>query len=456
MADDTIIAVSTPPGFGGMGILRLSGPGARRVVSGFFKPRPKNARPFPARTAVFGDIVDAKTGERLDEAVLVFFPGPRSYTREDLIEISCHGSPVILEQAVRLGLKAGARHARPGEFTRRAYLNGRIDIIQAQAVDDLIMARSLEQAKISVRQLGGSLSRMIEAVRTPVLEAMTLLETSIEFPDDGPALPAAGIGPSLGEAIGALDGMIGSYDIGKTLLEGLTIVITGRPNVGKSTLFNALLEEDRAIVSPYPGTTRDFLRESLRLGDSHFTLIDTAGMSVSSHPIEKAGRDRGRKLAEEADGVLVLLDASRRETDRDIALIKGFRGRKAVVVLNKSDLGIKIDKKKLKRAAGELPCLEVSSLKGTNLGRLKRRIKKDFIPARNRKGEIVLHLHQKLLLEEIKAGLERAKKSLEDGYSEEVCAEEIRGVLPALGLLTGEIKNREVIDRIFSRFCIGK
>jgi tRNA modification GTPase len=456
MADDTIIAVSTPPGYGGLGIIRLSGPAARRVASRFFKPQSKKTGTLPARSPVLGDIVDARTGERLDEAVLIYFPGPLSTTREDLIEITCHGSPVILEQAVRLGVRSGARHAGPGEFTRRAYLGGRIDIIQAQAVNDLIMARTLEQAKISIRQLGGSLSRMIESVRVRVLEALTLIETAIEFPDEGPGIPPARIGKSLGNAIAALDAMIGSYDLGKTLLEGLTVVITGRPNVGKSTLFNALLEEERAIVTPYPGTTRDFLREPLRIGNSLFTLIDTAGMSTTSHPIEKEGRERGRKLAAEADGVLILIDASRKETAEDLAIIRGLAGKRGIVVLNKSDLRVRVDKDKLKRAAGAVPGLEVSALKGTNIGRLKRLIRKEFVPSLERGGEVVLHLHQKLLLEEIRRGLTEAQRLLDAGFSEEVYAEEVRGVLPSLGRLTGEIKSREVIDRIFSRFCIGK
>ncbi len=456
MADDTIIAVSTPPGYGGLGIVRLSGPSARRIAAGFFKPRSKKTIKFPPRVPILGDIVDIKTGGCLDEAVLILFPGPQSYTREDLVEITCHGSPVILEEAVRLGIRAGARHARPGEFTRRAYLSGRMDIIQAQAVNDLIMARSLDQVKISVRQLGGSLSRKVESLRARILDILVLIETSIEFPDEGPGIPAARIRESLDEAAFEMETMIESYDVGKTLLEGLTVVITGRPNVGKSTLFNALLEQDRAIVTPYPGTTRDYLRESLRLGNSLFTLIDTAGMSTSSHPIEKEGRERGRRLAAEADGVLVLLDVSRKETAADLEIIEGLKGKKGIVVLTKSDLPVRADKEKIKKRAGAFPCLEVSALKGTNIGRLKRTIRAKFAPDREGGDEVVLHLYQKLLLEEIKAGLDKARRLLEEGFTEEVYVEEVRAVLPSLGRIIGEIGNREVIDLIFSRFCIGK
>jgi tRNA modification GTPase len=456
MVDDTIIAVSTPPGRGGLGVLRLSGKGARRLASRLFKPRAKAEAAFPPRRAVLGDLMDPEAGVRLDEAVLVFFPARESYTREDLVEISCHGSPVILERAVRIGIKAGARHAFPGEFTRRAFLGGRIDIIQAQAVNDLVMARSLEQAKISVRQLGGSLSRRIASVRARIVDALTLLETSIEFPDEGISIPPARIARALGEASADLKAIVGTYDSGKTLLEGSTVVITGRPNVGKSTLFNSLLEEDRAIVAPYPGTTRDFLRESLRIGDSHFALIDTAGLSASSHPVEKEGRERGRKLIAGADGVLVLLDASRPLTSRDFGVVRSVVGKRAIVVLNKADLGVRADVRKLEKETGRLPRLAVSALRGTNIGRLKRLIKREFAPEPEPGREIILHLHQKLLLEEVEAGVERARKALGDGLGEELCAEEIRAVLPAFGRLTGEIRNREVINAIFSRFCVGK
>lgn len=456
MADDTIIAVSTPPGFGGLGVLRLSGPTARRIASRFFRSRSCKRAAYPARTAVLGDLVDSESGERLDEAVLIYFPRTASYTREDLVEISCHGSPVLLEQAVRLGIKAGARHARPGEFTRRAFLSGRIDILQAQAVNDLIMSRSLEQAKISVRQLGGSLSRRIASVRARILSVLTLIETSIEFPDEGYSIPAGRIAKELGEASAALRAMIGSYDVGRTLLEGATVVITGRPNVGKSTLFNALLEEDRAIVTPQPGTTRDFLRESLRVGDSYFSLIDTAGLSPTPHPVEQEGGNRARKLAAEAAGVLVLVDASNALTAQDLSIIRSFREKKAILVLNKCDLDAQADLETLAKEAGSLPRLRISALKGTNTGRLKRMILRRFAPAVPAGEEVVLHLHQKLLLDEVARGLERARKLLSEGFGEEVCAEEVRAVLPALGRLTGEIKSRDVIDAVFSRFCIGK
>lgn len=458
MADDTIIAVSTPPGFGGLGVLRLSGPAARRVASRLFKPHSGRRAVFPPRTAVLGDLLDSRVGERLDEAVLTYFPGPASYTREDLVEIACHGSPIILEQAVRLGVKAGARHALPGEFTRRAYLAGRMDILQAQAVNDLIMARSLEQAKISARQLGGSLSRRIASVRGHVLNALTLLETSIEFPEDGPPIPADRVAKTLGKAAGELGEMVQSFDIGRALLEGTTIVISGRPNVGKSTLFNALLEEDRAIVAPHPGTTRDFLRERLRIGDSHFTLIDTAGLAATKDPVENEGRERGRRLAAEAGGVLALIDASTGLMPQDASLLRGLKdkNKKAIIVLNKCDLKVKTDLGAVARESGRLPMISVSALSGKNIRSLRRLILKRFAPSVRSGKEVVLHLHQKLLLEEVQAGLERARKLLSEGFGEEIGAEEVRSVLPSLGRLTGEIKSQDVIDMIFSRFCIGK
>jgi tRNA modification GTPase len=456
MADDTIIAISSPPGYGGLGIVRLSGPAARRIATGLFRPKARSARRLPPRAPLFGDVVDGRKGEPLDQAVLIFYPGPRSYTGEDLVEITCHGSPVVLEEVVRLGVAAGARRARAGEFTRRACLSGRLDILQAQAVNDLIMARTLDQAKISVRQLGGSLSRKVGALRAGLLEILVLVETSIEFPDEHPPISTAKLRKSLDGAVAAADAMIDSYDLGQTLLEGLTLVITGKPNVGKSTLFNALLDQDRAIVTPYPGTTRDYLRESLRIGNSFFTLVDTAGISASIHPIDKEGRERGRKLAAEADGVLILIDGSRKEAAADLALVAKLGTKKGIVVLTKSDLGLRADRARIAKAAAGLPCLAVSALKGTNIGRLKRIIRTKFAPGLEREGEVVLHLYQKQLLEEIRAGLVEARRLLDEGVSEEVLVEEVRGALPALGRLTGEIESREILDSIFGRFCIGK
>ncbi len=454
---DTIIAVSTPLGYGGLGIIRLSGSRALSVARRIFKPRKKAGQPVRPRHLVFGDIVDREKRELVDEAYLVYFARPQSYTREDVIEISCHGSPVILEEVVRLGIKAGARLAHPGEFTLRAYLHGRIDILQAEAVQDLVTAGSLKQAKISLGQLRGGLSRRIEVLRTRIVHLVALVEARIEFPEENLSISDRRIGRALEVVVSEIEKLVASYETGRTLVEGLTIAILGKANVGKSTLFNALLDHDRAIVSPYPGTTRDYLRERIKIRDSLFDLVDMAGLEKPAHPVEKEGIRRGWKLAQEADGVLLVLDASRSEASGDLNLIKKFADRKMILVFNKSDLERRIDAGRCLALTGpDKPWLEVSALKRTNLDRLKTLIHEVFVPSSSQDEDLILHLRQKLLLEQTGSVLNEVSRLLEQGYSEEICAEEIRRALPLVGQLTGEIRADEVIDRIFSRFCVGK
>ncbi len=455
MLEDTIIAVSTPPGYGGLGIVRLSGEKALSIARKIFKPKGNRGKILPFRL-IFGELYDQEREESIDEGYLAFFPRPKSYTRENVVEISCHGSPVILEEAVRLGIRAGARPADPGEFTLRAYLRGRIDILQAEAVNDLITATSLRQARISFGQLKGRLSRKIEELREKIIHVLSQIEASIEFPEDGLGLRPEKISRSLKNIIGTMSRLIESYDAGRTMTEGLTLAIVGKANVGKSTLFNALLDEDRAIVSPYPGTTRDYLRERMTIDGSLFQLVDMAGIDRPSHPVQEEGIRKGLEMASRADGILLVLDSSRPETQADFRLIRRFRKKKTILLFNKCDLPRRIDKNKCRALSSQNASLEISALNGTNLGRLKQTIRRIFVPEANSGEEIILHQRQKLLLEQALVPIERALKLLETGYPEEVMAEEIRLALPAIGELTGEIRADDVINSIFSRFCVGK
>lgn len=456
MLEDTIIAISTPAGCGGLGIVRLSGDKAVPIAKRIFKLRKKTWREILPQNLVLGDVYNYETKEFIDEGYFAYFPEPHSYTREDLVEIICHGSPVVLEEVVRLGIKAGARHAHPGEFTLRAYLRGRIDVLQAEAVNDLIMAASLKQAKISFGQVRGRLSKRIDSLRGQIIHLLSKVEASIEFPEEGLGLSNKQIAKSLESVISTIKRLIASYERGRTLTEGLTLAIVGKANVGKSTLFNALLDEDRAIVSPYRGTTRDYLRERVKIKDSLFHLIDMAGLERPSHPVEKEGIKRGEELAARADGILLLLDSSRPESQADLNLIRKFKNKKAILLFNKSDLPQKIDKARCRDTNSDNPWLEISALKGTNLDRLKEMIHDAFVPTESAEEEVILHLRQKLLLEQTVDALNTALNLLKQGHSEEVCAEEIRRGLPFIGQLTGEIKVDEVIDNIFSRFCVGK
>lgn len=456
MLDDTIIAISTSPGYGGLGIVRLSGQKSLLIAKKIFRPRRKKWRDIGPRVCTLGDLFDTEKNELVDEAYLSYFPAPRSYTKENVIEISCHGSPVVLEEVVRLGVKAGARPAHPGEFTLRAYLRGRIDIIQAEAVNDLITAVSLQQAKISLGQLRGGLSHHVESLRSQVIDLISLLEASIEFPEDNLGISPLEAVRRLENVLLAVERLIVSYETGRAMTEGLNLAIVGRANVGKSTLFNALLDHERAIVSPYPGTTRDYLRERIKIKDSFFHLIDMAGLGRPGHPVERNGIKKSWELASRSDGILLVLDASRRQSRADLELIEKFKKKRMILVFNKADLPIKIDRKKCRAINPSSRAIAVSALKGTNIPRLKNAILAFFVPRQNGQEQVILHLRQRLLFEQIASALEEALKRLREGYSEEVCAEEIRRALPFLGQLTGEVRVDEVVDNIFSRFCVGK
>ncbi|HEX2695748.1 MAG TPA: tRNA uridine-5-carboxymethylaminomethyl(34) synthesis GTPase MnmE, partial [Acidobacteriota bacterium] len=322
MLEDTIIAISTPPGYGGLGIVRLSGPRALAIAKRIFKPR--HGRITPGKP-VFGDLHGPGRGEEFDEAFLTFHKKPHSYTREDVVELSCHGSPVVVEEVVRLGVRAGARPADPGEFTLRAYINGRLDIIQAEAVNDLIRAASLTQARISFGQLGGSLSKRISSVREKLVHLLAGIEAAIEFPDEDLRVSRTATARKIDALVRDIKALVAGYEAGRPLAEGITLAIVGKTNVGKSTLFNALLGQDRAIVTPYPGTTRDFIRERLVIRDSVFHLIDMAGIGRSSHPVEREGMRRSERQARDADGVLLVLDGSRPPGREDLRLLEKFR-----------------------------------------------------------------------------------------------------------------------------------
>jgi tRNA modification GTPase len=456
MLEDTIIARATPRGFGGLGIVRISGRQALAVAGKIFEARSKGRGAFPVRRPVFGTIRDPERPSSVDEAFLTYFKAPRSYTREDVVELSVHGSPAVLEAILEAGVKAGARLAKPGEFTLRAYLNGRLDILQAEAVNDLIRSVSLGQARISSRQLGGSLSRRIARLRGKLVSLLSTVEAGLEFPEEGLRAGSTAARRTLAALIPELERLVASYEKGRAISEGITLAITGRTNVGKSTLFNALLEDERAIVTPYPGTTRDFLRETMVVGETVFHLVDMAGMGRPAHPVEKRGMALGRKIAREADGLLIVLDASRTWGEEEGRLLRKLRGRKAVVVLNKADLPRKLDGRKVRAAVGANPVLEISALKGKNLTALRKALCAHFAAGPAGEEEIVLHARQRDRLKGILEALKRADALLAGRHSEELPAEEIRTAIGLVGELTGEVRTEEVLAEIFDRFCVGK
>jgi len=456
MLEDTIIAISTPPGIGGVGIVRLSGPKAEAVARKIFKPVKGVSGGYPVRCPILGKLFDPAEKRAVDEAFLTYFKAPHSYTREDIVELSCHGSPVVLEEAVRLGVRAGARPARPGEFTLRAYVNGRLDMLQAEAVNDLIRSSSPAQARISLRQLSGGLSKKIRRFKSGLIRLAAQVEAQIEFPDEALRTASGGQAGKLAAVTADLDRLVASYQAGRALSEGLLLAITGRTNVGKSTLFNALLEEERAIVTPYPGTTRDYLREKIVIEDFVFHLVDMAGLGKPAHPVEKEGMLKGKKIAREADGLLIVLDGSRPAGAEDERLITGFRGKKTVVVINKGDLRSRIDENRVRALSAGSPLVRVSALKGKNMDELRAEIRRTFVPAADFGEDIILHAGQKDMLLEIREALAEGGRLLRAGRGEELYAEELRKALSLLGRLTGEIKADEIMADVFGRFCVGK
>lgn len=451
---DTIVAISTPPGVGGIGIVRLSGPRALAIALQIFKPRKAIRRIAPGRV-VLGDLGDPGKA-KFDEAFLVYFKAPDSYTREDVVELSCHGSPAVLSEVVKLAVRAGARRAEAGEFTRRAYLSGRIDILQAEAVQSLIDSDSLDVARVAFGQLEGGLSARIADIRARTVRLLAEIEARVEFPDEDLRIPDGRIAREIRAMLSSVRELTSSHEAGKLMTEGFDLAIAGRPNVGKSTLFNSLAGKDRAIVTPYPGTTRDLLRERVRFGEAVFQLTDMAGLGKTSHPADKEGVKRGRAVAGKADGVLFVFDRSRPETREDLELLRELGSAKGLVVFNKSDLPARIDEDRIRRAAGPMPSVEVSALDGSGIEELKRTIRKRFAPSRRRWNEIILHSRQRTILAQIGDCLDSALALMRDGCGDEICAEEVRKAIPLLGRLTGEIRSEEVLREIFDRFCVGK
>jgi len=373
-----------------------------------------------------------------------------------VVELSAHGSPVVLEEIVRLGVRLGTRPAHPGEFTLRAYVHGRLDILQAGAVNDLIRAASLTQARISFRQLSGSLSARIARLREGLVHLAAQVEAGLEFPDEELRVGPRRHGRSLDALISGVERLVSSYRTGRALSEGITLAITGRTNVGKSTLFNALLEEERAIVTPYPGTTRDYLREDIVIDGLIFHLVDMAGLGKPRHPVERKGILRGQRIARRADGLLVVLDGSRKASPEDARILRRLRGKKAILVVNKADLPGRLERDKVRALLAGAPLVEVSALRGTGLERLRGLIRAAFVPGAVEEEETILHSRQRDILADVLEALKEARRLLGSGHSEEVYAEEIRRAIALVGRLTGEIRADEVMGDIFSRFCVGK
>jgi tRNA modification GTPase len=450
IAQETIVAISTPPGRGGIGIVRLSGAHALEIASGLIR----TGGALEAARARLAEIVDPETSAKLDEAMVTYFARPHSYTGEDLVEIAAHGSPVILDMLVRLALRGGARLARPGEFTERAFLAGRLDLTQAEAVRDLIEAQTLYQARIAAEQMGGALSRRVHPAKQKLVEMIARREAGIDFAeDDVEVTPDEEIVTRIDTITGELGELARSFEHGRMVHAGLRLAIVGRPNVGKSSLFNRLLERERAIVTATPGTTRDLVTDRLSLGGIPVELVDTAGLREAKDEAETIGVRKTRETLAEADVVMVVLDASVPLRDDEGELIASLAGRRALVVRNKSDLNAGAD------VPPELPMLSVatSALSGEGMPALRDALAELVRnPAGESESGILTSLRHFEAVSGAVAALGAAREAIGKKIPHEMLLLDLYGGLRQLDSLTGETTAEDILNRIFSSFCIGK
>ncbi|HET6490764.1 MAG TPA: tRNA uridine-5-carboxymethylaminomethyl(34) synthesis GTPase MnmE [Syntrophales bacterium] len=456
---DTITAIATPPGTGGIGIIRASGPEAERIGRALFKPR-KTLISFRSHQLYHGEIIDPATGRTLDEVLVAFLRAPHSFTGEDTLEIHCHGGPLILEEVLQAVLRAGARLAEPGEFTRRAFLNGRMDLSQAEAVQEIISARTRQGLDLAIGHLHGDLSRTIGELRSSILDILTLLEAEIDFQEeDGiEAAPRAGLLDHLRDISAKIEELTTSYEEGRIMREGARVVITGKTNVGKSSLFNRLLGAERAIVTPHAGTTRDFIEESVSIRGIPVRFIDTAGIRASQDPIEKEGIDRVWQQAAAADVIVILLDGSATLTAEDRDIIAANRDRNVVVAINKSDLPQFLDTESIPDGLSGRERLWISAKTGEGIATFLNAVHAALgrSAGASRTEAVLTNLRHKIAMERAFLSLRTAEQGLSGGLSPEFIAFDLREALGAISEVTGQTVTEEVLDRIFATFCIGK
>jgi len=456
--DDTIVAISTPVGDGGIGIVRLSGKDSLSIADRIF--RLKNGK-VPSKlksyTTHYGHIVD--NNSVIDEVILTIMRGPKSYTKEDIVEINCHGGILPLKNVLGLVLSCGARPAQPGEFTKRAFLNGRIDLAQAESVLDVIQAKTEVSLRAAMGQLEGGLSRAVREIRNRLLDITSDVEASIDFPEeDIDQMPYAAREAGLAGVEKELDRLIGSSEKGVIIREGVRAVLCGKPNVGKSSLMNALLRQDRVIVSHIPGTTRDTIEEMIAIDGIPVRLVDTAGIAESDDLITKEGITRSRFQLEGADLVLFMLDAGEPLSERDILIAEEIRNKKAIVVVNKIDLPRKLDIELLQNILAGKRIVDISVSAQKNIDVLESAISEMIWGGEVSSDHTVLvtNVRHKALLIQAKNIISGALEGIRERLAPELLAIEIREAIDRLGEITGEIVDTDILDRIFDKFCIGK
>ena len=475
MTNSTIAAIATPGGRGGIGIIKISGSKALSIAASIFSPALSHApaqpdRPgydkdvfaagFVSHKLYYGNIIDPVSRRVLDEVLLSVMMGPRSYTREDVVEINAHGGQVVVKAILELVLQQGARMAEPGEFTKRAFLNGRIDLTQAEAVIDIINARTDKSLQVAAAQVNGTLSKPVEEIRQRLIELLTRAEAGIDFPDDVEEVldPATVTGEFETGVIQPLRRLIQQHADGNVLRDGLKVAVVGRPNVGKSSLLNCLVKKERVIVSTVPGTTRDTIEEALNINGFPIVLADTAGLHDSSDPLESIGIEKTIENVTGADLMLLLVEANRALTDGDCKIFEQFQPKPTIVVINKIDLVQNDNLVEIPADWSPSGSVSISALYDRGIEALKEQIVATAFGEKpiDIEAGIVPNLRQKLLLDDsLKASL-AIRDEINNGNPMELIAIQLQDAIDALGQIIGTTVKVDVLENIFSRFCIGK
>jgi tRNA modification GTPase len=455
---DTIAAVATSIGEGGIGIIRVSGLHSLKMVSTIFKGKNnRSLENIKSYTMRYGHVIDRESSEIIDEVIVSYMKGPRSFTAEDTVEINCHGGVIATNRVLQEVIKAGARLAEPGEFTKRAFLNGRIDLSQAEAVIDIIRAKTELSMKSALAQSEGRISREIRILRNKLLGIIAHIEATVDYPEDDLEDTTSRITSSqLSSVLKEIEKLLSSADDGKILREGLDTVIIGKPNVGKSSLLNALLMETRAIVTEIPGTTRDVIEEFMSIDGVPVKIIDTAGIRETEDIVEKIGVEKSKEKINEADLIILMLDVSRGLDIEDLEIIDYIKDRKYVVLLNKSDLPNMLNKGELSGLNSQF-IIEVSAKTGEGLDRLKDAIKHLFFKGEvTSKDAMITNARHKQALIRAKEGCTAALEALKNTSAIDLASIDARNAWMSLGEITGETLEEDIIDKIFSEFCVGK
>lgn len=452
----TIAAISTAPGVGGIGIVRMSGKEVFSILEKIFLP--KNNSPIQGYKIKYGKIINPETKNIVDEVLVSYFVAPKSYTTEDMCEINSHGGIAIVKEILELCLKNGANIAEPGEFTKRAFLNGRIDLCESEAVIDIINAKTKKEARAAANQLEGTLSKKIRSIRKTTISLLSDIEASIDYPEyDVPEVTEKHILQEIQNILEELKKLENSFENGKILKEGIKTAIIGKPNVGKSSLLNAILQEDRAIVTAIEGTTRDIIEETVVIEGIPLKIIDTAGIRETKDEIEQIGIEKSKKIAKEADLVIAILDGEKELSKEDKRILEIIQNKKSIIVLNKKDLP-GFNTKILEKIPNNSPIVEISAKEGIGIEKIYEEISKLFqlqqIDVDS--GYLVTNIRHKDLIYKAKQQCNKTKQAIYDKMPIDIIAIEITNILKTLGQITGDDVTEDVIKDIFSKFCLGK